>query len=40
MMRITNLRYLIAEVPKAATNVTKAVKPNIKPVKLDIPLPT
>lgn len=30
MRRITNIRYLITEAPKAATNIPKAVKPNMK----------
>lgn len=40
MIRITNLRYLLAETPKvvqAAQN--KAQKVNVKPVKIDFPLP-
>ena len=39
MIRITNLRYLISEAPKVATNVPKAPKANIKQVKIDFPLP-
>ena len=40
MMRITNIRYLITEAPKAVTNAPKTVKPNMKQVKIDFPLPT
>ncbi len=40
MRRITNIRYLITEAPKAGTNVPKADKPNMKQVKIDFPLPT
>jgi hypothetical protein len=39
MHRITNLRYLIAEVPKNIPAATKAQKVNMKPVKIDFPLP-
>lgn len=40
MHRITNLRYLISDVPKnAGKTASKAVKPNIKPIKIDFPLP-
>ena len=42
MHRITNLRYLLADAPKKVANVVnpaKGVQPNIKPVKIDFPLP-
>lgn len=39
MHRVCNLKYLLADVPKNATNVVKAAKGNIKPVKIDFPLP-
>ena len=42
MHRITNLRYLIAEVPKniKPAPAAKVQKGNAKTVKIDIPLPT
>lgn len=39
MHRVANLRYLLPEVPKAVTTNLKAPKVNIKPVKIDFPLP-
>ncbi len=39
MHRITNLRYLIAEVPKNVGTKPKEVKPNTKAIKIDFALP-
>lgn len=39
MHRITNLRYLLADAPKNPKPATKAIKPNVKPIKIDFPLP-
>lgn len=39
MHRVTNIRYLLADVPKVVGTGAKKVKPNVKAVKLDFPLP-
>lgn len=39
MHRVTNLRYLLADVPKAVGTGAKKPKVNVKAVKLDFPLP-
>lgn len=42
MHRITNLRYLLADIPKKVGNATQGAKgpqTNMKPIKIDFPLP-